>query len=111
MIPPQHPPSRKVQDLAAHLQRSIADYRMRDAKITDGDVAQAVALLKTTAARDTRIAIAVVVACVAAFVVAGIFNAATKGRLGEGASSPVVYVAITIAVTGATIGALLRRSD
>jgi hypothetical protein len=100
-----------VQDLAAHLQRSIADYRMRDAKVTDGDVAQAVAMLKTTAERETRIAVAVIAGCVAAFVVAGIFVAATKGRLGETASAPVAYIAITIAIAGTIIGVLLRRSE
>lgn len=105
-------PTRKAHELAAHLRQSIGDYRMRDAKVTDRDVEMAIKLLQTNAANELRTALAVIAACVGAFVAVGLGVAASKGRLGGGPGAVALWLAIGIGITGAVVGVIVsRRSD
>jgi hypothetical protein len=105
-------PTRKARELAEHLKKAIGDYRMRDAKVTDRDVQMAIKLMQTSSANEVRIAIAVIAACFGAFVAVGLGVAASKGRIGGGSASPVMWVSIGLAITGAVVGVILgRRAD
>ncbi|MBL8962210.1 MAG: hypothetical protein JNJ98_20275 [Gemmatimonadetes bacterium] len=105
-------PTRKARELAEHLKQAIGDYRMRDAKVTDQDVQMAIKLLQTSSANELRVALAIIAACVGAFVTVGLGIAASKGRLGGGASSPIIWVSIGLAITGTVLGVILgRRSE
>jgi hypothetical protein len=105
-------PTRKARELSAHLTQAIGDYRMRDAKVTDRDVEMAIKLLQTSPANELRVALGIIAACVGAFVAVGLGVAASKGRIGGAAASPVLWVSIGLAITGAVVGVILgRRSD
>lgn len=104
-----HQPTRKAHDLAEHLKQAIADYRMRDAKVSDQDVQMAVGLLRTATPGENRVAFAVLAAIVGVFVAVGIGISAAKGRVGGGPSAPAIYVGIALAITGTIVGVLVGR--
>ena len=107
IIPPQHQPSRRAQELAEHLRRAIGDYRMRDAKVSDQDVEAALLSLRRPGGQDTRVALAIIAAILGAFLAVGMGVAVSKG--GGPGGSPLAWVSIVLAVTGAVVGIFLAR--
>lgn len=105
-------PSRKAQELAEHLKQALADYRARDAKVSEQDVQMALTLLSPSRPGQARVALAVLAGIVGAFVGVGLLVAGSKGRIAGGASASIIYMTIALAIAGAVIGVLLKdRSD